>query len=122
MDSTPTFLIVSALAVMAGGAIALFTGRWPARGWVGVILLLIAASGMLLIQVGGGNRANLPMAVVFWLCAPVAVVYSIRARKHAPDRAIAKGAFVGALFIGVFFLFWLAGLLYWSFLTLIGKN
>jgi hypothetical protein len=42
----------------------------------------------------------------------VAIVYSFRARRLAPDRLAAKAAFVGAFIVAAFLLFILAGLIY----------
>ena len=65
----------------------------------------------MLIDAGESSRpSNLPMAILFGFVAPVAVVYSLRSRRHAPDRLTALAAFVGSFIIGGFFLFMLAGL------------
>jgi hypothetical protein len=48
--------------------------------------------------------------MLFWIITPVAVVYSFRTRRHAPDHLPALAAFAGSFVIGGFYLFTLAGL------------
>jgi hypothetical protein len=52
------------------------------------------------------------MFVTFLFIAPIAVVYSIRARKAAPDRVAALAAFAGSFVVSGFLLFMVAGILY----------
>ena len=56
------------------------------------------------------------MFLGFLLISPVAVVYSIRAKRTAPDRTMALAAFVGSFIVGAFLLFMLAGIVYSLFL------
>jgi len=111
MNSLIAFVIFSFVALVLGVSIACFARKWPSRGWVGVVLLLAAAITWTQIDAGESSRpSNLPMSMLFWFTAPIAVVYSFRARKHAPDRITALAAFVGAFIIGGVFLFMLVGL------------
>jgi hypothetical protein len=52
------------------------------------------------------------MFTAFLFIAPIAVVYSFRARRAAPDRTVALAAFVGSFLVAAFLLFMLAGLVY----------
>jgi|GEM_PF-5508234 hypothetical protein len=83
------------------------------RGWVGVVLLLIAALAWSLIEGGESSRpSSLPPFLAFLLIAPIAIVYSFRARRVAPDRVAALAAFAGSFIIAAFLLFMMAGILY----------
>ena len=109
MHPVVTFTILSSAATVVGICTAPFARRVPSRGWVAVTLLLLSALAFILIEAGAG-LSSLPMSMLFLFIAPVAVVYSFRSRRHAPDRLPALAAFVGAFIIGGFFLFTLAGL------------
>ena len=116
MDSLTLFPILSFAALVVGVSIVFFARGFPSRGWVGVVLLLVAAVAWMLIEAGESSRSSsLTMSMLFWLTAPIAVVYSFRARRHAPDRLPALAAFVGSFIIGGFFLFMLAGLVFWIY-------
>jgi cytochrome bd-type quinol oxidase subunit 2 len=51
------------------------------------------------------------MFLTFLFVAPVAVTYSFRARKNAPDRLFALAAFAGSFILGAFLAFMLAGII-----------
>ena len=111
MDKWITFAYLSIAAFAVGVCIAFFARKISSRGWVAIILLLSAALVWMLIDGGDSSRASsLPMSLSFWIITPFAVVYSFRARRHAPDRLPALAAFVGGFIIGGFYLFTLAGL------------
>ena len=83
------------------------------RGWVGIVLLLAAGLAWAFIETGESSRpSNLPMFLTFLLLAPVAVVYSFRARRVAPDRRTALAAFVGSFIVAAFLLFMVTGIFY----------
>ncbi len=116
MDSFQTVMVCSLATLVAGVVVACFTHRAPKRGWVGVILLLVAAGAVTLSEPGdSAHPSNLPMFLVFLFVAPVAVVYAFRARKTAPDRRIALAAFAGACFISVFLLWMTVALVFAMF-------
>jgi len=105
-------------ALAAGVVVSFFTHRAPMRGWIGVVLLLIASASWALIESGESSRpSNLSMFLTFLLVAPVAVVYSFRARRVAPDRVLALAAFIGSFVVAAFLLFMLAGIVYSLFVT-----
>jgi hypothetical protein len=58
----------------------------------------------------------------FMFTAPIAVIYSFRARKLAPDRLLARAAFFGSFVIGAALLFMLCGLVYALFVTMSSPN
>ena len=102
---------LAALAV--GVAVAFLSRRAPVRGWIGVALLFVASLAWALIDSGEGSQpSSLPMFLTFLLVAPVAVVYSFRARRAAPDRILALAAFAGSFVVAVFLLFMVAGIVY----------
>jgi hypothetical protein len=116
MDSLILFPLLSFAALAVGVTVAFFARRFPSHGWVAIILLLSAVLAWMRIDAGESSRpSSLPMSMLFWLTAPVAVVYSFRTRRHAPDRLPALAAFVGSFIIGGFFLFMLAGLTLWIY-------
>jgi hypothetical membrane protein len=102
------------LASLAIGIVcASFTHRLPKHGWLGVTLLLVSALAWALIDRDGGSlTSSLPMFTAFLFIAPIAVVYSFRVRRAAPDRTVALAAFVGSFLVAAFLLFMLAGLVY----------
>src|SRR5882724_2396797 len=84
---------------------AFFARKFPSRGWVGIVLLLVAGMALSLVEPGnsaGTTRSS--MSILFLLVAPFAVVYSFRTKRHAPDRLPALAAFVGAFVISAAFL------------------
>lgn len=88
------------------------------RGWIGVVLLVIASASWALIQSGESSRPpSLAMFVTFLLVGPVAVVYAFRARRVAPDRIFALAAFGGSFVVAAFLLFMLAGIVYSLFVS-----
>ena len=101
--------IFSSAAAVVGICCAAFAHKIPSRGWIGVVLLLIAALAFILIEAGTG-LSSIPMSMLFLFTAPIATVYSFRAKKRAPDHLVALAAFTGSFIIGAFFLFMVAGL------------
>ncbi|MEI9865781.1 MAG: hypothetical protein WDN00_14750 [Limisphaerales bacterium] len=80
------------------------------------LVALAGSVGMDVIDAGDSSHpSRLPMAILFGLIAPVAIVYSFRSRRHAPDKLTALAAFVGSFIIAGFFLFMLAGLALWIY-------
>jgi hypothetical protein len=114
MNPLHIFPIVSFAAMIAGVFGACFTHKAPSRGWIGVLLLLLAALAWMLIEADARSLSNLPMSVLFEFISPVAVVYSFRSRRHAPDKLIALAAFAGSFIIGALFLFISAGIVIWT--------
>ena len=109
--------LLMSVAMCAGVWGAFFTPKVPSRGWVGVVLLLLAALAWMLIDTGENSQSSsLPMTALFEFIAPIAIVYSFRSRRHAPDRLLALAAFVGSFIVGGFFLFMLAGLVFCFYL------
>lgn len=109
MHPVITFTIWSSAATIVGICTVPFARKVPSYGWVAITLLLLSALAFILIESGAG-LSSLPMSMLFLFIAPTAVVYSFRARRHAPDRLTALAAFVGGFIIGGLFLFTLAGL------------
>ena len=113
MTSLRTMQILGLLSLGAGSAVSLVSRRVPARGWAAVALLVAAAGAWACIETGEASRpSSLPMFLTFLLLAPVAISYSFRARRTAPDRAAATAAFVGSFLVAAFLLFMLAGIVY----------
>jgi uncharacterized protein YjeT (DUF2065 family) len=113
MASFPALPVFGLVAFAAGVAIAFFTHRVPTRGWIAVVLLLLASTAWALIESGESSRpSSFPMLLTFMVLAPVAIVYSFRARRRAPDRLLALAGFAGSFLVGAFLLFMLAGLVY----------
>lgn len=94
-------LVVSSL--VAGIFAACFVHRLPSRGWVGIVLVLTTVFGMTTGDNGGYVFSTL-MSMLFAFTAPIASVYSFRARRRAPDRLAALAAFVGGIIISGFIL------------------
>jgi len=91
-------------AMGAGVVVACFTHKAPQRGWIALLLLLVASGAWALIEAGESSQpSNLPMFVTFLFIAPVAIAYAFRARKSAPDGAIALAAYMAPLFYRRFY-------------------
>ena len=103
MDSFRAIQASGLAALAAGVAIAFIARRLPMRGWVGVLLLLSASASFVLIDSSG--PPHLAMLLIFLFIAPVAGVYALRARRHAPDRVVATAAFVGSFLVAPLWLF-----------------
>ena len=103
---------VFGFAALAGGIIVAFLiRRVPMRGWAGVVLLMIASGAWALIdQRDDSQPSSLPMFIAFLFVSPIAIVYSFRARRLAPDRVIARAAFAGSFLVAAFLLFMTAGI------------
>ena len=104
MASLPVIPVFGLAAFSAGVAVAFFTRRVPMRGWMAVVLLLLASTALGLIA------SSVPMLLTFMIIAPVAIVYSFQARRRAPDRLLALAGFAGAFFVGALLLLVLASL------------
>jgi len=92
--------------------VSFFTQRAPRRGWVGVLLLLIASVALMLVDPKEDWRpSRLSMFLTFLFVAPVAGVYSFRARRLAPDRVIALAAFAGSFIVAAFWLLMVVGII-----------
>jgi len=90
--------------------------RAPARGWVAIILQLVAAGAWSLIESTDNSRdPSIIMLMIFMGIAPIAIVYSWRARKTAPDRLTALAALVGSFLLSAFLLLMLGGIIYTIF-------
>jgi len=96
MTSLRTLQMLDFAALAVGVVLAILSHRFPKRGWIGVLLLLAACLACALINVGDSSQpTHLWMVVAFLVIAPIAVVYSFRARRVAPDRVPALAAFAG---------------------------
>jgi hypothetical membrane protein len=115
MDSFRTEQVVAAIAFSIGCGGTFVTSRAPKRGWVGVVLLVVASLAWALIE-ADPMRESFSMLVVFLIMAPIAVVYSFKARRSAPDKTLATAGFVGSFIVGLFLLFMVSGLIF-SFLA-----
>lgn len=104
---------VGLLSLVFGIIGAFFSRRLPARGWAGVLLLIVAASFW--IEIDNSNIYEDPSNEwylgAFMALAPIACYYSFRIRRHAPDRLVALAAFAGSFLILTVLLFMIAGLL-----------
>ena len=113
MTSLRTLQVFGLIALAAGIVLSVVSHRAPSRGWVGILLLLLAGSAWALIETSDNSRpSNLPMFLSFLFLAPIATVYSFRARRVAPDRMTATAAFAGSFVIGAALLFMVAGMVY----------
>jgi hypothetical protein len=115
MNPLHLFPIVNLTAMIVGLFAASFTHKAPSRGWIGVLLLLLAILAWILIEADAKSLSSLPMSVLFEFTSPVAVVYTFRSRRHAPDKLAALAAFAGSFIIGALFLFVSAGIVMWTF-------
>jgi hypothetical protein len=102
---------VDIAAVAVGLSLTVLTRRLPSRGWIAITLLLLAIPAWTMMEGHDGSRSlSLPISMLFWIITPFAVVYSLRTKRHAPDRLPALAAFIGGFIIGGLYLFTLAGL------------
>jgi VanZ family protein len=109
--------VLALIAFVLGVIVAAFSHRAPIRGWAAITLLIVAALFWALIDSGDTSRpSSLSLLLSFMIIAPVAVTYSFRARRSAPDRAFALAAFVGAFILGALLVFMLCGIVYALFL------
>ena len=92
--------------------ISFFMHRAPMRGWIGILLLLVASVAFILIDLKEDSRLTPHwfMFITFLLVSPIAVVYSFRARRRAPDPLVALGAFSGSFVVAAFWLFLVVGI------------
>ena len=116
MVSPKAYLVISFAAAIIG-LFGFFPARIvPSRGWIAVLMLLLVTLALILIDAGDSSSpSRLSMSLVFCLCSPFAVVYSFRARRHAPDKLAGLAAFVGAFIVGIFFLLMLGTAAYYVF-------
>jgi hypothetical protein len=113
MTSLRTMQILGLMAFAVGSAASFASRRVPVRGWAAVALLVAAAGAWACIEGGESSRpSSIPMFLTFLLLAPVAIVYSFRARRTAPDRVAAIAAFVGSFLVAAFLLFMIGGIVY----------
>jgi drug/metabolite transporter (DMT)-like permease len=113
MTSLRTLDMFGLAALAVGVVLAILSHRVPKRGWIGVVLLIVASLAWAFIDAGDSAQpSRLPMFLAFLLVAPVAVVYSFRARRSAPDRVPALAAFVGSFVVAAFLLFMVGGIVY----------
>ena len=112
MSSLRALQVLGLAALAVGVVVAFFTHRAPKRGWIGVVLLLVASGAWALIEsVDSSRPTNLSMFVAFLFVAPIAIVYAFRVRR-GPDRIFALAAFVGSFVLSAFLLFAVAGIIY----------
>jgi cytochrome bd-type quinol oxidase subunit 2 len=115
VNDLQTYVIFGFVSLALGIILAFCLWRAPSRGWVGVALVLAASLCFALSDTGDSTREkSLPLMLMFFVLAPVAVVYSFRARRVAKDRIWANAAFVGSFVVGIMLLFCLAGLIYFA--------
>jgi hypothetical membrane protein len=113
MTSLRILDICSLAALSVGMAFAILSYRVPKRGWIGVVLLVVASVAWALIDARDSSQpSRTPMLYAFLIFAPVSVVYSFRARRLAPDRLPALAAFVGSFVVAAFLLFMVCGIVY----------
>ena len=110
MPSLRAFQVCGFVALAVGLIVSIISSRAPKRGWVGIVLLLVSALAWTLIETGESST-NLSMIAAFMLISPVAIVYSFRSRRLAPDRAVAKAAFAGSFLVLAFLLYMIAGII-----------
>ena len=107
----PTIQFCGLAAVAFGITTGFLFRRAPKRGWVGVLLLLVASLAWSRIDSGEtAEPSSLGMTVTFLALSPIAVIYSFRARRNAPDKLFASAAFIGSFVVGAFLLFMIAGI------------
>ena len=113
--------ILTSLALvlfLAGVIVGALVRRVPMRGWIAVSLLLFSA---LLWTLSEPSDSSAPERVwtlpCFSFVAPIAVIYSFRIRRHAPDRIFATAALVGACIIAIALIFTLCSAAYVLYLT-----
>ena len=89
------------------------------RGWIAAVLLIFSAL-LWAAREPGDNAADTRGWTLhcFMFTAPIAVIYSFRALKLAPDRLLARAAFFGSFLIAAALLFMLCGLIYALFVTM----
>jgi hypothetical protein len=113
-------ITVLSLGLFLLGVIAsIFIRGVPMRGWIALSLLILSGLFWALSEPSDSlARERLWTLPCFMFFAPVAVIYSFRARKSAPDQLLARSAFVGAILIGVALIFMLCGMAYLFYLTI----
>jgi phosphatidylserine synthase len=95
---------------MAGILVGVFFRGVPLRGWIALILLFLSALTFVFSEPSDSSKDDrLWPLVSFMFFAPLAVIYSFRARKTAPDRMLARSAFVASFLIASFLLFMIFG-------------
>jgi hypothetical protein len=118
MTSLRALQVFGLAALAVGIVIAFFAHRAPMRGWIAIVLLLVASGAWALIESGEDSRpSSLPMFLTFLFVAPIAVVYSLRANRHAPDRVTALAAFAGSFLVAAFLLLMVPGMVYSLFVS-----
>jgi hypothetical protein len=89
------------------------------RGWVAALLLIVSALFWSVSEPDDNSADTRAWTLpCFMFTAPIALIYSFRARKLAPDRLLARAAFFASFVVGAALLFMLCGLIYALIVTM----
>src|SRR5664280_3821760 len=101
-------LLVAAGSV--GAILILLLPKIPRRGWAALLLLAISGSFWGYTVAQGASAPTVSWAMpCFTFSAPIAIIYSFRAMKSAPDRLPSRAAIVVACLMAVLLAWMLLG-------------
>ena len=115
--------VLGPIFCVAGVLAGVFLRGVPMRGWIALALLLLSALIWTFSEPRDSSASERTWLLpCFTFIAPLAVIYSFRARKHAPDRMLSRTAFIASFVIAAAFLFMLAGMIYGLALVISSPN
>jgi len=105
-------IIIAPVSFVVGIVAGIFIRKIPMRGWVAVLLLILSALCWTFSEPNDSAvNERTWLLPCFMFIAPVAIIYSFRARKSAPDRLFARAAFFASFLIAIALLFMLFGMI-----------
>lgn len=111
------------MTFIAGTVAGTLVRRVPLRGWMAALLLILSALFWAVSEPSESAADTRTWTLpCFMFTAPIAVIYSFRARKLAPDRLLTRAVFFGSFVLGAALLFMLCGLVYALFVTMSSPN
>src|SRR5215472_17238788 len=112
------FTVLGPVSCAAGILLGLSFRHLPMRGWAALSLLFLSALIWVFIQKDDSPDERTRLMLSFTFIATIAVIYSFRARKLAPDQIFSRAAFLGSLLIAAALLFMLFGTIWGAFILL----
>jgi hypothetical protein len=112
-----TWAFLALLLFFVGILVGTLVRKVPRRGWVAILLLMFSALLWAFSEPSDTAYERAWLLPCFTFTASVAVIYSFRIRRGAPDRKLVTAALVGACIIAIFLIFMLCGAAYTFYLT-----